>query len=71
MGHIHSMTPEHRAEAIADRARDLIKAAEEAGVSLRIDRQPLLPLSMGNARHVVETWPARKQPWHLGTGSQP
>lgn len=47
---------------IAARARALVALAEELGVSLRIDRQPLQPLGMGHARHVVEAWPARHSP---------
>lgn len=40
----------------------IVKEAEEWGVSVSVTRKPLLPLAMGHARHVVETWPARRQP---------
>lgn len=56
------MTPAERADYVAEKARELVDMAEILGVSLRIDRVPLQPLAMGNARHVVDAWPARHQP---------
>lgn len=55
-------SPEASAEYIRQLGESLVVAAEKLGVSLRIDRQPLQPLAMGHARHVVEAWPARHQP---------
>lgn len=47
----------------------LVKEAERDGVSVRVTREPLQPLAMGHAGHVVEAWPARHQP--AETGQQP
>lgn len=62
MSHLESMTLQERAEAIAERARDLVAQAELLGVSLRIDRVPIMPPRSGHMRHVVEAWPARHGP---------
>jgi hypothetical protein len=40
-------------------AENLVRRAEAMGVSLTITREPLQPLAMGHARHVVDAWPAR------------
>lgn len=55
-----SLTPFERACYIERCAIELAAKAERVGVSLRIDRVPLQPLAMGNARHAVEAWPARQ-----------
>jgi len=34
-------------------------------VTLRINPEPLLPLAMGNTKHVIETWAARHPPTPL------
>ena len=47
-------------QMIANEARKLATLAESLGVSLRIDRAPNKPLAMGNMRHVVDAWPARR-----------
>lgn len=47
---------------ILAKAAKLVAEADALGVSLRIDRVPVHPLAMGNARHVVDAWPARHQP---------
>ena len=62
MSRLESMTPQERAEVIAERARDLVAQAEMLGVSLRIDRVPIQPPRSGHMRHVVEAWPARHGP---------
>lgn len=62
MSQLESMTLEERAQAIAERARDLVALAEFFGVALRIERVPLQPLATGHMRHVVEAWPARHGP---------
>lgn len=53
-------SPEASAEYIRQLGESLVVTAQKLGVSLRIDRVPLEPLAMGNVRHIVEAWPARK-----------
>jgi len=50
---------------IARRAAILVADAEAKGVTLRINPEPLLPLAMGNTKHVIETWAARHPPTPL------
>lgn len=55
-------TPELIAFQYRVRAEKLVQQAEADGICIRVSREPLQPLAMGHARHVVEAWPARPQP---------
>lgn len=57
-----NLTPEQLAHRFKLSAEELVAYAERKGVCLTITREPLQPLAMGHARHVVEAWPARQQP---------
>lgn len=56
------MTHPNDIRNIKRQAAILVGRAEALGVTLRINVEPLQPLAMGNTRHTVEAWPARKGP---------
>lgn len=56
------MSAEERARDYEAQIKRIIYFAEQDGISIRVSREPLQPLAMGHARHVVDAWPARHQP---------
>lgn len=57
-----NLTPEQLAHRFKLAAEELVAHAERKGVCLTITREPLQPLAIGHARHVVDARPARQQP---------
>lgn len=47
------------AQVIEMELQAVLAKAQLLGVSVRVDRVPLMPLAMGNMRHVVHCWEAR------------
>ena len=52
-------SPQDSARYIQDLAQSLVRMAQGLGVTLVIERVPLVPLAMGHIKHVASAWPAR------------
>ncbi len=46
-------------EMVEKAAKDLIHAADRAGLRVTLERMPLKPLAMGHAAYLLQTWPIR------------